>query len=168
MASKKESPQEPKSKGGRPTKYTPELALRICEALATSTESYEKICQQNPDFPDRSIQRLWRYRHPEFAHMYMQARACQSDLFIEELLDIADDGRNDWMWNEKIGDFVVNTEAINRSRLRVDTRKWVACKLLPKVYGERKVDEEKNNTAPEIAQLTDIINKLVSKYEREY
>ena len=168
MASKSEKQPPAKSKGGRPTKYTEELALRICEALATSTESYEKICIQNPDFPDRSIMRLWRYKHENFAHMYMQARACQSDLFIEELLEIADDGRNDWMWNEKIGDFVVNNEAINRSRLRVDTRKLVACKLLPKIYGERKPDETQPTKAPEIAQLTEIINKLVSKYERPY
>lgn len=167
MASKKESPPA-KNKGGRPTHYTEELAIRICEALATSTESYEKICVANPDFPDRSIMRLWRYKHEEFGRMYMQARACQSDLFIEELLEIADDGRNDWMWNEKLGDFVVNNEAINRSRLRVDTRKWIACKLLPKVYGERKVEDTPPDKAPEIAQLTEIINKLVTKYERPY
>jgi hypothetical protein len=39
--------------------------------------------------------------------------------------------RNGWKVRE------VDQEAINRSRLRVDTRKWLLAKLLPKVYGEK-------------------------------
>lgn len=64
----------------------------------------------------------------------------------DEIQDIADDGSNDYMTIVK-GDEsynVVNHEAINRSRLRVDSRKWIASKLLPKKYGDKQVDVSVN------------------------
>lgn len=71
----------------------------------------------------------------------MRARETQADAIFDEILDIADDGSNDWMekhdgeggnigWRE-------NGEAIQRSRLRIDARKWMAGKLRPKVYGDK-------------------------------
>ena len=33
---------------------------------------------------------------------------------------------------------VPNTEAIQRSRVRIDTRKWFAARLVPRIYGDRK------------------------------
>lgn len=84
-----------------------------------------------------------------FLEQYETARAIQADLMAEELIEIADDGTNDYM--EKLlqsGETieVVNTEHIQRSRLRVDTRKWVASKLKPKKYGE-KLDLTSDNKA---------------------
>ena len=37
--------------------------------------------------------------------------------------------------------FTKNSESVQRSKLRVDTRKWLMSKLAPKKYGE-KVDLE--------------------------
>ena len=54
----------------------------------------------------------------------------------DEVLEIADDGSNDWM--ERDGRDVENSEAIARSRLRVDTRKWVLSRMLPKMYGDKQ------------------------------
>ena len=63
----------------------------------------------------------------------------QTDAIFDENLEIADDGRNDWM--ERHGDeeagWVANGEHIQRSRLRIDTRKWMASKLAPKKYGDK-------------------------------
>lgn len=63
-------------------------------------------------------------------------------------MDIADDGSNDWMERfnkdgESIG-WVVNGEAVQRSKLRVDARKWALSKLLPKKYGD-KIDVNHGN-----------------------
>ncbi len=58
----------------------------------------------------------------------------------EELLAIADEGENDWMaMRRKDGELehVPDHEHINRSRLRVDTRKWLLAKALPKIYGDK-------------------------------
>jgi hypothetical protein len=57
----------------------------------------------------------------------------------DELLEIADDGSNDWMEREK-GGYELNAEHIQRSRARIDTRKWLLSKMLPKVYGDTKDD----------------------------
>ena len=60
----------------------------------------------------------------------------------EEMLLISDDISRDTILNKK-GEEVCNSEYINRSRLRVDTRKWLCAKLMPKVYGERTFTESK-------------------------
>lgn len=57
----------------------------------------------------------------------------------DEICTIADDGTNDYVEEQRKNGAVIicDQEHINRSRLRVDARKWVAAKLLPKKYGEK-------------------------------
>ena len=90
--------------------------------------------------PSKSMVLRWLAQIQEFRDQYARARDAQADALADELLDVADDGRNDWMEKldregEQVG-WMVNQEAINRSRLRVDTRKWIASKLKPKKYGD--------------------------------
>lgn len=126
---------------GRPTDYTPELGSEICLRLA-SGESLRSICR-DAGMPDKGTVLKWLFleKFPEFNDQYARARRVQAELYAEEVIGIADDGTNDYM--EKLDDEgnpngkQVNGEHIQRSRLRVDTRKWVACKLLPKVYGDK-------------------------------
>lgn len=53
----------------------------------------------------------------------------------EEIQEISDDGSNDWM--EREGITVADHEHIQRSKLRVDSRKWLLSKMMPKKYGDR-------------------------------
>lgn len=56
----------------------------------------------------------------------------QSELMVEDMLEIADDGSNDYMTIEGDKSYnVEDKEVTNRSRLRIDTRKWIASKLKP-------------------------------------
>ncbi len=57
----------------------------------------------------------------------------------DEILDIADDGTNDWMTVKMGGKDVdiPNNEVLQRSKLRVDTRKFLMAKMKPKKYGEK-------------------------------
>lgn len=78
-----------------------------------------------------------------FVAQYARAKEEQADFMIEEMIDIADDGSNDLMTIVK-GDLAYeaeNKEVTNRSKLRVETRKWIASKLKPKKYGD-KIDME--------------------------
>jgi len=78
-----------------------------------------------------------------FRDQFARAREIQAYVLEDDLKDIADDGANDWMERndpENPG-WVANGEHLNRSRLRIDTRKWVASKILPKVYGEKLTQE---------------------------
>lgn len=81
----------------------------------------------------------WLAQHGEFQEQYARAREAQADYLAEEILDIADDGTNDWM--EREGNTLVDHEHISRSKLRVDARKWLMSKLLPKKYGDRQTTE---------------------------
>lgn len=77
-------------------------------------------------------------RYAAFREQYARAREAQADALVDEMLDIADDGTNDWMADRESEDgFRYNGDAVQRSRLRIDARKWMAAKLQPKKYGEK-------------------------------
>ena len=100
------------------------------------------VCKAE-DMPCMTSVFKWLRERPEFAHQYAKAKEESADALVEEMLDIADDGTNDWMEQhsqegEAVG-YKINGEAVQRSRLRVETRKWIAAKLKPKKYSE-KVD----------------------------
>lgn len=82
----------------------------------------------------------WFRKFPGFLEQYTRAKTEAADMFAEDMLDIADDSEGDIEISED-GCPRVNQENIQRSRLRVETRKWLASKLKPKRYGE-KVEHE--------------------------
>lgn len=76
--------------------------------------------------------------------MYARARELQGELLAEQILPISDDGSADMVtrYREDGSEYqAVDQEHINRSRLRVDARKWLASKLAPKKYGDRTAME---------------------------
>ena len=85
----------------------------------------------------------WLRSQPQFLEQYTISKAEQADAMAEEMIDIADDSTNDWMERlDKDGQpagYVLNGDHVQRSRLRIETRKWLASKLKPKKWGE-KVD----------------------------
>ncbi len=123
----------PRPEMQRPVEYTEQWADEICERLADG-ESLKSICTPE-HMPGKATVFRWLLRYPHFEDKYIRAREAQADAIFDEILNIADDGSNDWI--EKNGEVVLNSEAINRSRLRVDARKWMAGKLRPKKYGDR-------------------------------
>lgn len=113
--------------------YSEEIADVICDRLANA-ESLRKICLSD-GMPSQSTVFRWLGddRHADFRERYARAREAQADALFDEMLDIADDGANDYMGEDE----KYNGDAVQRSRLRVETRKWMAGKLKPKVYGEK-------------------------------
>lgn len=122
------------SKRGRPTEYTSELATEICDAIAANSKGVKKLCAENPHWPNKDTIFTWIKNNDEFSDQYARAKQCQVELLIDELLEIADDSSQDILFNEE-GKEVYDNERVARSRLRIDTRKWLACKLVPRVYG---------------------------------
>lgn len=129
--------QNEEKKIGRPSIYTPELAAEICRRLSLG-ETLRAICREDA-FPNITTVMDWNLHDKEgFSKQYARARAAQAEHLFDELLEIADDGTNDWV--EKKGDtpgYDFNGEHYQRSRLRVDTRKWYLSKVLPKKYGDK-------------------------------
>jgi hypothetical protein len=156
--------QKPEKKHvGRPTTYSLELAELICERVATTTLGLQKLCDTYSDLPAKSTVNLWRYKHSEFSTQYAQAKLFQADLLAEECLDIADNSQNDWMESlvddEQSLGWKINGDHINRCRLRIDTRKFLAAKLLPKQYGKSAEDIDTSGLSASVVEK--LIDKLV-------
>lgn len=123
---------------GRPTTFTQDLADKICEEIALGY-SMRSVCKPD-DMPAMSSVFKWLRENKQFSEQYVTATEERSEAMAEDILDIADDGTNDWIEREnKDGSTFesVNGEVIQRSRLRVDTRKWLMAKMKPKKYGEK-------------------------------
>jgi len=56
--------------------------------------------------------------------VYARAREAQADCWASEIVDLADET-------------LADANHVAKARLQIDARKWVACKLLPRKYGER-------------------------------
>lgn len=123
------------------TKYSEEIANIICGRLAEG-ESLRSI-SGDENMPGLRTVFDWLAddRYEAFRIKYARAREAQADALFDEMIDIADDGRNDWMEKknadgENIG-WQENGEALRRSDLRIKTRQWMASKLQPKKYGDK-------------------------------
>lgn len=138
---KPKDPKDYKKMGKPPFPYDEYIAQEICEQVATTTHGIKRIIQNNPHFPCEEVIRKWRFKFPEFARCYAEAKRMQAELLAEEVVEICDDGTNDYYTDNK-GNEQIDFENIQRSRLRVDTRKWLAGKLAPKIYGEKQVVEQ--------------------------
>jgi hypothetical protein len=126
--------------------YSPEVVDRICERLADGV-SLITICKDEA-MPSKSTVMKWLAdKDPQYDDLrakYKIAREIQELHIYEELKDIADDSSNDYMERTlKNGDTVLalNIENVHRSRLRVDTRKFLLRVMNPKKYGDRVVNE---------------------------
>lgn len=139
---------------GRPLTYTTEIAVKICERLAHG-ESLRAICRDD-GMPPESTVRMWVVDDVQgFAAQYTRARDVGLEVMAEDLIEISDDGRNDWIEKNDPDNpgYDMNGEHIQRSRLRVDTRKWILSKLAPKRYGDRTKVEHSGNLT-----LGDLVN----------
>lgn len=115
--------------------YSKPVGDLVCERVATHVCGIKKLCSMYDDMPCCDTIFQWRLTHPEFGRQFAQAKMIQAELLAEDCLDICDEKDNDYKTDEK-GRIKVDQEHINRARLRVDTRKWIATKLAPKIYGD--------------------------------
>lgn len=165
---KKKDPKDLK-KVGRQTKYTPEMVKLICQRVATHDCGLNRLCEMYDDMPTKVNINIWRRTYPEFRTLYAQAKCEQIEFLTEDILDIADDGTNDWMEHyDKNNDCIswrVNGEHIQRSRVRIDTRKWLASKLAPKIYGDLAKEEIKDDMLEDSLKRK---NDLDEKNKKEF
>ena len=120
---------------GRPSTYTAELAAQVCTHIADGKSL--RVIAAMEGMPAQSTIMAWLDgSRPEFSEQYARAREAQADKLAEEALQIADDGRSDTYLDAE-GNERTDTEVIQRSKLRVDTRKWLASKMAPKKYGDK-------------------------------
>lgn len=143
-----------KSNKGRPPAYTFELAEQICDVIATTSQSLRKMNEIYPFFPDPSTIHQWRKDHSEFSDKYWRAKLIQADILVEEILDIADE---------------CNADSYAQAKLRIETRKWIASKLLPKKYGDKcNLEADKEESERTLDEIKAIRARLAEAYKRDY
>jgi hypothetical protein len=135
--------------GGVPLTYTKEIGEEICLKISTSGKGIVPLCKENPHWPCHQTIFEWRIKIKEFGDLYAKAKQDQIETLIDDCIDISDDTSHDTIIKQNRDGTeyeTCNSEWINRSRLRIDTRKFLAQKLAPKIYGDKiqKEDDEKN------------------------
>jgi hypothetical protein len=93
----------------------------------------------------------------------LMANPC-AEAFTEEMIEIADDGTNDYVEGETVDGkpFIkLDKEHVMRSKLRIETRKWISAKLKPKKYGDMVRNEHTGaEGGPIVIQSTPLDEKL--------
>jgi len=116
---------------------TDELFDEICERMVTG-ESVRTICKDE-HMPAISTLMKILNADPDRSAQYARAMQMRADAMFEEIMDISDDGTNDFMLRnaEDPTSVVLNGEHVQRSKLRVDSRKWALGRMNPKKYGDK-------------------------------
>lgn len=126
---------------GRPSSYTEPVATEICSRISAG-ESLRAVCR-DPEMPSIPTVRRWLRNNEggddeigSFRTRYARAREDLYEHWAEEIMEIGDDGTGD-EWTDEGGKVHKNKDVTQRSRLRVDTRKWLLSKLVPDKYGDK-------------------------------
>lgn len=119
--------------------YDQTIADEICDRLIDG-ESLRAICRDE-HMPSAGLVCRWAIENERFREQYAHARDAQADTLADEILEIADDARNDWMERHGKDDpgWALNGEHVQRSKVRIDARRWYAGKLKPKKYGDKTI-----------------------------
>jgi hypothetical protein len=116
--------------------YTDEMADEICRWIGAG-QTRAEFCRQ-PGKPGRATVHEWRHRLPDFDKAYLDARDRGFDAIAEECLEIADDASRDAkiIRRGEHESTVCDTEFVQRSKLRIETRLKLLAKWDPRRYGE--------------------------------
>jgi len=117
---------------GRPTDYTPELAAKICRAIASNALSIKKLCAKYDDFPHHDTINEWLGIYDSFSDQYLVAKEKQAILIADSLWD-------------KVDNLPAITEEMNKFDREFRYQQWHLSKLAPKQFGDKKQIQQEMN-----------------------
>ena len=127
--------------------YDEKIADQICDAIATQSKGLAAIIHDLDLAISPSLVYKWIQQNKEFRERYARAKADQARILADEIAEIADTIQPGVIETESIdskGKTSVERKTIDmleHRKLRIDSRKWLAAKLLPKVYGDKMQTE---------------------------
>jgi transposase-like protein len=147
-----------RAKPGPRSTFTAEMAEWILDELADG-RTLSEVCRDY-GMPARSTVRSWVKQDPEeFAARFREARETGYEAMADDIIAISDDDGGDRTVRRRkdgTADTVVDQQNINRSRLRVSTRRWILSKVLPRIYGDRPDPTEQQSN--EMAEFMRLLN----------
>jgi hypothetical protein len=159
---------------GNPSGYSDNLIDKICLALVTPVLRPDEIEGSTPHLrslraileemktPHMSMLMRW-LSDPKMAYLREQMRLAyetRAEIMADELLEISDENPRE-ITTITQGDRTSEIDrtdgaGVQRNRLRVDTRKWIASRLLPKKYGDKVELGVTEGLAAVMASIKDI------------
>ena len=126
---------------GRPTDYNTEMATRICDLVATHDIGLPRLCEMFSELPAHQTINRWRRENLQFSAKYAQAKMEQAELMAESIDDIVRNLDNYHYVDPDTGACKLDSGMVAQARLMIDSRKWLASKLAPKIYGDKQQTE---------------------------
>ena len=139
-------------KVGRPTVFDDEIRDKICENIRNG-KPLRVICE-NENMPGESTIFAELNRNKQFQDKYARAHEIYANYEFENLIKLSDEA---------------NERNYNALRLKVDTRKWVLSKMIPKKYGDTSkvqvdIDVKAVQLSPlEVSQAQEFAEYLAQK-----
>jgi len=124
----------PKGSGGRPSKYTPELATEIVQRLSEG-EPLRQICRDD-HMPDWRTIYDWMYRNEDLSAAIAHARELGQDAIAEDIMrEISEDPER--ILSE--GGGRIDSGYVQLIKARAEIKLKLLAKWNPKKYGDRTV-----------------------------
>lgn len=126
-----------------------DIVINICNDIGSSTMTILDICTKHKI--GHQTWYIWLSQYPEIEEMYRAAQRIRADLLAEQTIIIADDDHDDALhFKNKT---VVNREFVDRSKVRIMARQWLASKLNAQKYSEKV---EHLGTGKELRTITHV------------
>ena len=129
------------------------------------------VILEEEGMPNPGLVWKWRKIHPAFGEMYERARKDQMHAWSDQIITFADDGTHDVLRDgdgqpmlKKNGDPQLYREHIDRTRLKIETRKWLMAKIVPKVFGDKmKVEATHTVESMDDAEMVNQLNTAMTR-----
>lgn len=130
------SEAERKKPTGRPIEVTAEVLAEVCRRIAGG-RTLEDVCR-DADMPHATTVRDKAADDASFSLDLARARKKWADSQADKLIEIADDSSNDWMEHSFAGKTTLkpDREAIDRSKVRIDVRRYLMSCFNKHIYSE--------------------------------
>ncbi len=148
---------------GRKRQYNRErIMTAICGIISSSDKGLDDVCHSKDYFPTARTVAQWLSEDASLSQMYARAKAAQADFIADQIRKIADEcriGEKVTVKETKDGTFTetVRADMVERARLQIDARKWLAAKLAPNKYGEKSQITANVNVEHSIGGIIDSV-----------
>jgi hypothetical protein len=119
------------------------VIVEILSAIATTPKSLRSICDSIESAPTAKTFWAWMETDIGLRDRYTRAKDQQLEVLADQLVDLADTDRICEKVTIKADGSreVTILDQVERTKVQIDTRKWLLAKLNPKKYGDRLQQE---------------------------
>ena len=146
--------------------FSDEIIAELLAEIASTPKSLESICSADERYPSSRTFYRWIDTDEALCQRYARAKQAQMQVLADQIVDLADTERICQKVTMKADGSreVVILDQVERTKLQIDSRKWLLSKLDPKKYGDRVSQEL---TGKDGAPLGITIVSSIPRPERE-